>query len=491
MKIPEYRKYDGLGLAELIQTKQVSPAELMATAVAAIEQDNPRLNAVNVKDFTRAAAQITAADPQSPFYGVPFLIKDIIANVAGLPTSSGSRYLSEHVWNHDSELVKRYRRAGLIILGKTNLPEFGLAPSSENLAFGDTCNPWDVTRSAGGSSAGAAAAVASGMMPMAHASDGGGSIRIPASCCGLFGFKPSRGRTPTGPDYGRLWQGLAIEHALTRTVRDSAALLDCTHGPDLGAPHHAPVPAQPFLTALQTPPRALKIGFLSKPFFPAQVATPCIEAVESAAKLCASLGHQVEHVDLDIAHEAVMHAAVVMMSAELAAVLDLIQHLSKRRIRQRDLELPTAIFYRLGCKQRAPEFLQAILTFELLARRIALFFVRYDVLITPTVAQLPPKLGELQPSAWETVFLHGLKWLPNKAILRAVSTITARRLFAYTPYTMLFNITGQPAMSLPLSFSQGLPVGVQFVGPYGQDGLMLQLARQIEVAQPWFQQTPY
>lgn len=491
MDIQSYQQYDGLGLAELIHKKEVSALDCVDAAIRLIEKHNPDLNAINIKDFDRARAQAKANEIKGKFAGVPFLLKDMVMVSEGLPSTCGSRYLKDYIWNHDSELVKRYRDAGLIILGKTNVTEFGLSPSSENKTFGDTKNPWNREKSAGGSSAGAAVAVASGMVPMAHATDGGGSIRIPASCCGLFGFKPTRGRMPTGPDYGRLWQGLAIDHAITRSVRDSAALLDISEGPDLGSPLYAPRPQQPFLKAIESSPQPLRIAYSTRPFFPADCEQACIRAVEFTAKLCGDLGHHVVQADLIIPDEEVLDSALVMMSSELAAGLNKFNQLSKKKLHRGDLELTTEIFHRYGQQHKATDFLKATQTFEILTRKVAQFFQEYDVLITPTIARLPINLGALKPSDWEMNVLKFLSYFPQKKLIDFAVREDAKRIMSYIPFTLLFNITGQPAMSLPMSYANGLPVGVQFAGTFAEDAMLLQLARQIEQAHNWHDNRPF
>ena len=285
---------DATALAELVRRQEVTPLELVDAAVARIEQANPSLGAVITPMYDLARKAAVGPRGDGPFAGVPFLLKDLIATYGGVRLSEGSRLLGDYVPPHDSELVRRYKQAGLIVVGKTNTPEFGILPTTEPVRFGPTRNPWDRTRTTGGSSGGSAAAVAAGMVPMAHASDGGGSIRIPASCCGLFGLKPTRGRTPTGPDHGELLSGLAIEHAITRSVRDSAALLDATSGPDQGAPYWAERPRIPFAEEIKLPPKKLRIAFSTAALNAAPVHEDCEIAVHEVARLCESLGHVVE-----------------------------------------------------------------------------------------------------------------------------------------------------------------------------------------------------
>ena len=289
---PDFHEYDGLGLAELVRARRVSPAELVDEAIARIEATNPRLNAVIRKMYERAHAMVRAGVPDGPFAGVPFLIKDLLATVEGVPTSCGARILKDVPQPHDSEMVRRYQAAGLVILGKTNTPEFGLLPYTEPEAFGPTNNPWDLTRTAGGSSGGSAAAVAAAMVPLAGGGDGGGSIRIPASCCGVFGLKPTRGRTPAGPDVGENWRGYVQEHVLTRSVRDSAAMLDAVAGPDVGAPYWAPPQERPYLQEVTTEPGRLRIAFSSRPLLGHDVDAECEKGLQATVRLLEGLGHE-------------------------------------------------------------------------------------------------------------------------------------------------------------------------------------------------------
>mgnify|MGYP000113774213 CR=1 FL=1 len=297
----EYDQYDGLGLAELVKKKEISPAEICEEAIDRIEKVNPQLNAVVTPMFDEARKFVMESAPDGPFIGVPFLLKDLLETYAGVPETRGSKAYRNNISDHDSEIVKRYKKAGLIILGKTNTPEFGLLGVTEPELHGPTRNPWNIDHTPGGSSGGSAAAVASGMVPMASGNDGGGSIRIPASCCGIFGLKVSRGRNPTGPEHGNLWQGAAIEHALTRSVRDSAGILDATHGGDIGAPYFIPHPSKPFLETIKESPGHLRVAFNTKSPIDTPVDPDCVKAVEHTAGLLEKLGHDVEEAKPEIA----------------------------------------------------------------------------------------------------------------------------------------------------------------------------------------------
>ena len=330
----EYTRYDGLGLAALVQRGEVSPAELLEAAIARIEAHNPSLNAVVRKRYEAARAEAAQVDRRAVFAGVPFLVKDLLATLAGEPTAYGNRLLAGMPMPHSSEMVRRWRAAGLVIAGRTNTPEFGLSPYTEPLLYGPTRNPWSAAHSPGGSSGGSAAAVAAGMVPLASGGDGGGSIRIPASCCGLFGFKPSRGTTPTGPEFGELWQGFVVEHVISRSVRDSAAALDATAGADAGAPYAAPARARPFLDEVGADLGRLRVAFTSRPLFgQGAVHADVVTALQEAARLLESLGHHVEEATPPIEPEADALAFVTVLAGETRAEIEQLALLAGRKPR--------------------------------------------------------------------------------------------------------------------------------------------------------------
>lgn len=487
MQRQEYLSYDGLGLAALCRTGQVSAQEIVTAAIDVIDQINPQINAVihTLYDTALAAAKKPL---DGLFIGVPFLVKDIIAAIANVPTTAACRYLQHCVYPEDSELIKRYRRAGLIILGKTNLPEFALGATTEPAWFGATRNPWQQQHSVGGSSGGSAAAVAAGMVPLAHGGDGGGSIRIPAACCGVFGLKPSRGRTPSGPYFGRIWQGSVVEHGLSRSVRDSAALLDISCGRDLGAPFDCPKPTGSFLEATHRSPGKLKIAYLAEPIFPAQQHPDCVHAAREAAQCCESLGHQVESVTLDLGEplELVIYHFIVMVAAEINGALRLYQHAIGRPYRRAEIDLSVRTMDLLGRKLNAGDYMLACQTMDRLGRRMARFMLDYDIILTPTLAEPPKLLGELLPSRWEHLAMQLLQCLPFKPLINASVATLAAKIFDYIPNLPLFNLTGQPAMSVPLSSNAaGLPIGVQFAAGFGEEARLLSLAAQLEQAFPW------
>ena len=493
MSFSEYTSHDALGLAELVRARSVSAMELAETAIERIEALNPRLNAVIHRMFDRARREVTAGLPDGPFRGVPFLLKDLSVLVAGEPMRCGSRFLEGWVPDHDSELVIRFRNAGLVMLGKTSTPELGLTPFTEPELFGPTRNPWDTDRISGGSSGGSAAAVASRMVPIAGGGDGGGSIRIPAACCGLFGLKPTRGRTPTGPDRGELWQGCVVDHVLTRSVRDSAAALDAIAGPDVGAPYYMSAPARPFLDEVSTPPQRLRIAFTTRPMLGGAVHPDCVSAVARTVELLRSLGHVVEEAAPGFDGRAFARNFMLMVAGECRGDIDEAARLSGRTPTAAGFEPTTWALGLLGRSISASDFVTATRALQMDARRIGRFFTEWEVLLTPTVSSPPPLVGSLQPSARDRTVLSLLGRMNAGRLLDMMGMLdeAAANAFEFTPWTPVFNVTGQPAMSVPLEWNrQGLPVGLHFVGRFGEENTLFQLAGQLEQAQPWSDRTP-
>lgn len=489
----DYERYDGLGLAELVRKKEIKPRELVEEAISRIERLNPQVNAVIYRMYDLARKAADGDLPDGPFKGVPFLMKDILMAYAGVPLTNGSRFFKDFVPDHDSELVKRFKAAGIIVVGKTNLPEFGLVPITEPQMFGPTNNPWDLTRTPGGSSGGSAAAVAARMVPLAHGSDGGGSIRIPASCCGLFGLKPTRGRNPIGPDFGEAWRGLTCDHVLTRSVRDSAAMLDATAGPDIGAPYYAVPPASPFLNEVGPDPGKLRIAFTSKPFLNAVIHKDCIKGLEATARLCQDLGHEVVEATPQIDSKAFAKAFMTIVCVETRATIEEAEMLLNRKASSKDFEPSTWALGLLGKQCRAPDFSQSLNLVQLTARQLGEFFRKYDILLTPTLAMPPVATGELQPKGIRAVAMKLLGSLNAGRLINTLSGIDvlAQHVFGFIPYTPLFNVTGQPAMSVPLHWNDdGLPIGMQFVGRYGDEATLFRLAGQLETARPWSDRIP-
>jgi amidase len=485
----EYDRYDGLGLAELVKKKKVSPAELCEEAIARIEKRNPALNAVIYPMFDIGMKTARSKLPDGPFRGVPFLIKDLISACAGVPLQCGSKAYRNYVPDHDSELMRRFKNAGFVILGKTSTPEFGLMGITEPELFGPTRNPWNTERTPGGSSGGSAAAVATGMVPLASGGDGGGSIRIPSGYCGLFGLKPTRGRNPIGPDHGEGWQGATVEHVITRSVRDSAAVLDWTNGMDRGSRCVTPPPARPYMKEIMTKPGRLKIGFSVESPIGRKVHPECINAVKSAAALLEKLGHHVEEARPAIDGMTMARSYFAMYYGETAADIAASAKVLKRKPRKSDFEETTWLLGLLGQVFSAEEFILAIREWSNAARAMARFHEKYDLYLTPTTASLPVKIGELKTKGVDLIGMKVINALNLAKILKksGMAEEIALKSLEKTPFTQLANFTGQPAMSVPLYWTpDGLPLGVQFIAPFGDEAVLFRLAAQLEKARPWF-----
>jgi amidase len=488
----DYLRHDGTGLADLVRSRQVHPLELFEAAARRIEALNPKLNAVVYPDLDRAREEAAREPGAGPFAGVPFLVKDLGAAVAGLPYTMSSRSRVGYVPEADNEIVTRYRRAGLIILGKTNTPEFGLAAVTEPELHGPARNPWDPDRSPGGSSGGSAAAVAAGMVPMAHGNDGGGSIRMPASQCGLFGLKPTRGRSTWGPDHLECWLGLAEQHALTRSVRDSARLLDATHGPTLGAPYRPAPPARPYIEEVGAPPGRLRIAYTAGALLDERPMDPeCVAAVESAARLCAELGHEVAEARPPLDIPAIVDAFVTFAGAEAASQVAESERLTGRRVGPGDVELLTWIIRLIGHRRSAAHLGRVFDVSRHLAQTMAAFMEDYDVVLTSTPALPPWPIGNQDLSTGQRAMLHVVGRAPVGPMLAAVVRQLSREVLRPMPNTPLCNLTGQPAMSVPLHWTAGgLPVGVQFIARVEEEALLFRLASQLEAARPWWDRRP-
>ncbi len=469
--IKDYDRYDALDLARLIRARELSAIEVLEAAIARAEAANPRLNAIVAKSYDDARAAAGKPLPDTALAGVPFLIKDITYQ-KGMACSSGSRLFADYVPDHDSELVARYRAAGLLMFGRTSTPEFGLNVTTESVLLGVCRNPWNLQKTTGGSSGGAGAAVAAGIIPAAHATDGGGSIRIPASCCGLVGLKPTRARNPQGPDVGEGWGGMSIGHVVSRTVRDSAAVLDATHGPATGDPYSAPAFEGSFLAPCADAPRRLKIALDTNALTGVPTHPDCVEAVRRAAQLAESLGHIVEEASPQFDRLAFRMATGVVVSANVANSVDTRLAALGRKLGPDDIESNTRATVEYGRSIAAPRYAAALQTIHQTGRAVARFHQTYDLMLTPTLVAPPVSIGWL-----DTVNLD-------------VATF-GERFSRFWGFTNLQNATGQPAISLPLHWNdEGLPIGVQFVGRFGDDLLLLQLASQLEQAQPWFDRRP-
>ncbi len=468
---------DAVAQAELVRRGEVKPLELVEAAIARIEDLDPRLGAVIARQFERARAAAAAPDlPDGPFRGVPLLLKDLGAHLDGDPVHCGMEALKRADWHASGEtyFAAKLRRAGFVGLGRTNTPELGLLPTTEPRAHGSTCNPWKTTHSAGGSSGGSAAAVVSGMVAAAHASDGGGSIRIPANHCGLVGLKPTRGRNSFGPDLGERWAGFSVEGVVTRSVRDTAALLDVTSGAMPGDPYAAPPPARPFLEEVGAPPGRLRVGFLKSAPRDGETHPDCVAAVEGAARRLESLGHAVEESSPEALQDAAaVGAFVTVITSCTARAIDAWGEKIGRTLGEHDVEPLTWALVQMGRGYGASQYVAAVEFTHAFSRRMASWWQGgFDLLLTPTCAAAPPPLGHFEPAPDN----------PLQGFLRAVP---------FSVFTTHFNATGQPAVSLPLHQSgEGLPIGVQLVAATGREDLLLRVAAQLEEAHPWAERLP-
>lgn len=464
MKFEEYRRFDAMGLAEQVAGGHVGARELLDAAVARMVELQPSVNAITQQHLEQAHAAISAGLPAGPFTGVPFLLKDMTLQLEGTVTSNGSALFGGTPATGDSTLVARYKRAGLVIFGKTNTPEMALGVSTEPRMFGPTRNPWDGARTVGGSSGGSAAAVAAGIVPAAQGSDGGGSLRIPASCCGLFGLKPTRGRTPYGPWWGEGWAGLSSLHVITRSVRDSAAMLDATHGPEPGDPYEAPPTRGLFRDALGHPPPRLRVALHTVPLYGTPVDGECLRAARKTARLLIDLGHRVEEAVLPgNAHE-VGSAHWALCATGMTHALNRRALALGRPLREDDVEPETWQAVEFSRTLDADAYFAAVQAMHRQGRQMARFHEDFDVVLSPTLGRLPFGLlpNDLRPSAVE-----------------------------FSPFCNVFNMTGQPSMSVPLHWtSDGIPVGSMFSAGFGREDLLFSLAAELERAAPWSHRFP-
>ncbi|NIP58173.1 MAG: amidase [Gemmatimonadetes bacterium] len=502
MTADDYLALDGLAMAGLARRGEVTARELLETALDRADRLDPLLNAVVHRFDEEARARASAIDDggagrgsaePAPFRGVPFLVKDVLTTVAGHPHTSGSRLLEGWVADEDSEVVARFRAAGAILFGKTNAPEFGLTPYTEPELFGPCRNPWDPSRTPGGSSGGSAAAVAAGIVPLAGGNDGGGSIRIPAACCGLFGLKPSRGRVPSGPYHVQVWRGLATDHVLTRSVRDSAAMLDAISGPEPGVPSLLPGPERPYLDEVGRDPGRLRVAFTAEPWLGSELDPECRAAVEDAAGLLEEMGHRVEEATPTLDAEPFARAFLTLVAGELGADLRDARAATGRKPGPATVEPETWALHALGRRISAVEHASALRRLERAGKRVALFFQDHDLLLTPTLSRPPAPVGSLAASPLERWALSMLGRLRLGRLLGIVGAIDrmAAEAFEFTPFTPVFNVTGQPAVSVPLAWSrEGLPIGIHLAAPFGDEATLFRLAGRLEEARPWFHRLP-
>ncbi len=489
----EFDRYDALGLSELVRTKQVTASELCEEAISRIEKINPLLNAVVTPMYEQGRVAAAGKLPDGPFRGVPFLLKDLTSAYAGVPLTCGCKARKFCVPDRDSEMVSRYKNTGVVILGKTNTPEFGLLGITESELLGPCRNPWGTDHTPGGSSGGTAAAVAGGIMPMAAGGDGGGSIRIPSAYCGLFGLKPSRGRNPSGPDQGREWQDAVQEHVLTRSVRDSAAMLDAVHGPALGAPYEIRPPEKPYLEEIHRDPGQLIIALNTESPLGTPVHPDCVMAAEDAAKLLEDLGHRVERDQPDVDGKMLAQSYLTMNFAEVAANIRELKGVLRRKPKSSDMESLTWTLGLLGEYFSSGHLVEALRFWDLAGYRIGVFFQKYDLYLTPTTAYPPARIGELAPKATERALIKVVNVLRLGWLLNATGVVDslAEKNLARTPFTQVANLCGLPAMSVPLYWTaEGFPSGVQFIAPFGEEGRLFRLAAQLEKARPWYEKRP-
>ena len=473
MRFDEYVEFDATGLAALVHGGEVTPDELLDVALdRAAATDEAIAAVVHVQDGAARAA-IAAGLPEGPFTGVPFLLKDLGCEAAAYPTSMGSRLYDGYRYSFDSEIFLRMQATGLVTFGRATSPEFGIGVTTEAQVYGrPTRNPWNTGHVAGGSSGGSGAAVAAGVVPLAHGSDGGGSVRIPASSCGLFGLKPTRALLPDGPASGEGWAGMAIDGYLARSVRDTAAMLDACAGADLGAPYHPPAYPTGFTAALAGPPRRLRIAMSTRTFTGQPIHPDCVAAVEHTAELLESLGHEVVPAEPVLDMEAFMVAWSKIVACGTQLTVDQAGPGAEDRV-----ERVTRLACELGRTVSGAEYLSCIDTVHAVGRQAARFLVEHDALLTATLGEPPAELGRFasnRQDGWSTFLEYRLQ-----------------HVLPYSPYPPLANGTGQPAMSLPLWWNAaGLPVGTQIMGRFGEDHVLLQLAAQLEEADPWFHRRP-
>ncbi|MFC8830566.1 amidase [Streptomyces sp. NPDC057137] len=477
MRVAEYVSFDAVGLAELVAGGEVTSAELEAAAREATRVVNPRINAV-VETWPADDGPIDGPVPGgTPLAGVPFLIKDIGVAMAGRRMELGSRLAAGNVAGADSALMQRFRRAGLVTFGRTATPEMAYSVTTEPVLYGATRNPWNLARSAGGSSGGSAAAVAAGVVPIAHATDAAGSLRIPAAYNGLFGLKPTRGRVSMGPDFDELYNGLAVHGSVSRTVRDSAALLDLIRGPEPGDPYFAQEPSRPYAEEVTRPPGSLRIGVLTQAWGGRRTTAPVADALSRTVRLLESLGHRVAEVKVDLGAdwEEFVLANARLWTANLTASVDGLAAAFNRPVDSSTLEPVTLAGHHYGQRVSGAQFVNALAIRNRVARSLAGYFDTHDLLLTPTLPELPVPLGTYAEGAEA---LDGLGWIG--------------RVFDRSPFTVAFNVAGTPAMSVPVTADAGtgLPIGMQFAAGYGLEGRLFRLAGQLEQASPWSSRTP-
>lgn len=490
MKFNEYIQYDGIGLANLVKNKEIQSHELLEVAIGRAEQVNPKINAIVIPIYEHALNKVKNNQNASSntFSGVPFLLKDLHQEYAGVPISSGSKSFknAKYIATENAEIVNRWENAGVITFGLTNSPEFGIKGITEPEAWGSCKNPWNLKHNSGGSSGGSASAIAAGIVPIAGASDGGGSIRIPASYCGLFGLKPSRGRTPWGPQFSEAMHGAAMQHVLSKSVRDSAAMLDAIQGPDQASLFNIQSPSESYLQAIYKSPKKLRIGFSTESPIGTSVSKDAIQAIQHTAKLLESLGHHVEEAKPQIDGMQLAKDFITTWFSQCAYTVSQVKQ--QLGATDRDFELDTLAIAAFGAKASATDYIHNLNNWGTYVTKMNQYFQQYDLLLLPSTASVAPKNGEVKTPAWQIPILKGLLKV-DKAHLLAKGKLVEQLIknnLQWVPFTQLANITGLPAMSVPLYWNKNnLPLGSQFIAPFGREDLLLQLAAQLEQAQPW------
>ena len=491
MRIEDYQNYDATGLAELIASGQVTAQELNQTAMAVMEQLNPKINAVVYTMFDESKAAADSEALAGPFKGVPFLLKDLGVAVAGHPSSYSSHFSQDYTPDYDSIITERFKKAGLNILGKTNAPEFGILGVTESRLRGVCRNPWNLNLTSGGSSGGAAAAVAARIVPVAHADDGGGSIRIPASACGLVGLKPTRGRVPLGPGKTESWLGLVSSFVVTRSVRDAAAVLDAVAGPEVGAPYFAPPTETPYAEEIKKPRQNIKIAYSTDSILGRETDPECKRAVETTAQLCQELGHEVVPAAPQLDVESLRWAYFVIVASSVATDIERLASLLNKKVERKHFEDTTWFLYLLGHQCSAVELQQAIQIARECGESLARFFQKHDLWLTPTLAHPPSPVGLMELGFLDRLGIRLLDRVPLKPIMMQALKMMAKDGLEKTPNTQIFNLSGTPAISLPVyETKEHLPIGVQFAGAMGREDLLLNLAQQLEKVSHWLERKP-
>ena len=487
MKFSEYIQYDGIGLAQLVQNKEIQAHELLEIAIQRAEQVNPKINAIVIPIYEQALKN-TQNYATGPFSGVPFLLKDLHQEYAGVATSFGSKAFknAKYIAKENSEIVNRWVKSGVVTFGLTNSPEFGIKGITEPEAWGSCKNPWNLKHNSGGSSGGSASGVAAGIVPIAGASDGGGSIRIPASYCGLFGLKPSRGRTPWGPEISEAMHGAAMQHVLCKSVRDSAAMLDATQGSDRTALFNIQSPTERYLDIIEKAPKRLRIGFSTVSPIGTKVSKDAVQAIQKTAKLLESLGHIVEEATPQIDGMALAKDFITTWFSQCAYTVNQVKQ--RFGATDQDFELDTLAIAAFGAKASAVDYINNLNNWGVYVAQMNHFFERYDLFLIPSTASVAPKNGEVKTPSWQVPILKALLKVDQAHLLakgKLVEQMIKNNL-QWVPFTQLANITGLPAMSVPLYWNKdNLPLGSQFIAPFGREDVLLQLAAQLEQAQPW------